>query len=271
MRSEFTEEEKVSAQAIVALLLSGQSAQGLDRLRSLKDDIYAAIPNRRRQSRGIVWVLQRITLLLASECSSPDRVREIADYLQRSLSPDDILMGIPIFLMAEYGKTDPSSVLDFFGEAADSPAWEVREFAAGGLHRLIGPCREIVFPWLRSAAQSESPGLRRLVSESLRPVTDNQWLNREPDTSLGILWLLFREAHPYPRSSVGNNLSDLARRNPELIIGIVKELVESGDENSYWIAKRACRNLVKQNPQRIMDLLRVDEYHYKDCHFYRER
>jgi len=271
MRSEFTEEDKASAQVIVALLLGGLAAPGLERLRSLKDELYAAIPDRRRQSRGIVWVLQRITLLLVSECSSPDRVRATADCLQRSRSLDDRLIGIPIFLMAEYGKTDPSSVLDFFREAADSPAWEVREFAATGLHRLIGPCREIVLPWLRNAAQSESPRLRRLVSESLRPVTDNQWINREPDTSLDILRLLFREAHPYPRASVGNNLSDLARRNPQLILGIVRELVEGGDENSYWIAKRACRNLVQQNPRRIMELLRVDEYHYKDRHFYRER
>jgi 3-methyladenine DNA glycosylase AlkC len=173
--------------------------------------------------------------------------------------------------MAEFGKTDPSSALEFFGQAGDSRVWEVREFAASGLRRLVGPCREIVLPWLRSAAQSESPRLRRLVSESLRPVTDNDWLNGEPDTSLKILRLLFREAHPYPRASVGNNLSDLARRNPELIIGVVQELVESGDENSSWIAKRACRNLVKQNPERIMAVLRVDEYHYKDRHYYRQR
>jgi 3-methyladenine DNA glycosylase AlkC len=96
-------------------------------------------------------------------------------------------------------------------------------------------------------------------------------LNDEPESSLAILRLLFREADPYPRTSVGNNLSDLARRNPNLILAVVKELVESGDDNSYWIAYRACRNLVKQNPEQVMDLLGVDESHYKDRHFYRGR
>ena len=62
---------------------------------------------------------------------------------------------------------------------------------------------------------------------------------------------------------MGNNLSDLARRLPELVYGLVEELVASGDRHSYWIANRACRNLVKQEPIRVMDLLGVDEYKYK--------
>jgi 3-methyladenine DNA glycosylase AlkC len=270
MKSDFSDEEKRSAQTIIAHLTGEDTGPGLQKLRALKDDLYAAIPAHRRQSRGIVWVLRRITQLLVAECRDPQQIRSIAETLQANLSPDDRLVGIPIFMMAEYGKTDPAGVLDFFARMADSENWEVREFAASGVHRLIKPCRQIALPWLKVAAQSDSPRLRRLVSETLRPVTDNRWLHNEPETSLKILRLLFQEAHPYPRASVGNNLSDLARRNPELILGIVQELVESGDKNSYWIAYRACRNLVKQDPERVMDLLGVDEYHYKDRHFYRE-
>jgi hypothetical protein len=44
---------------------------------------------------------------------------------------------------------------------------------------------------------------------------------------------------------------------------IVKELAENGDENSHWIAYRACRNLVKKEPLKVMDLLGVEEYKYK--------
>ena len=62
---------------------------------------------------------------------------------------------------------------------------------------------------------------------------------------------------------MGNNLSDLARRLPELVYELVEELVASGNKHSYWIAYRACRNLVKTEPLRVMDLLRVDEYKYK--------
>jgi 3-methyladenine DNA glycosylase AlkC len=93
-------------------------------------------------------------------------------------------------------------------------------------------------------------------------------MQEETDYPLSVLRLMFRETHPYPRTSVGNNLSDLSRRNPELVLGLVKELVKSGDKNSYWIAYRACRNLVKKYPQRVMALLGTDEYHYKERHFY---
>jgi len=271
MKPDFSEAEKHSAQVIVSHLKSGDMAQGIIKLRALKDELYAAIPTRQRQSRGITWVLQRITQFLVAECRNSQEVRALADGLDRSLAPDDQLVGISIFLMAAYGKTDPTGALDYFAHVADSEDWVVREFAAAGLHKLIKPCRDSVLPWLAQAAQSDSPRLRRLVSETLRPVTDNQWLQAEPETSLAILRRLFRETAPYPRTSVGNNLSDLAHRNSELILGVVQELVASGDENSYWIAYRACRNLVKQQPERVMDLLGVDAYHYKDRHFYREK
>jgi hypothetical protein len=62
---------------------------------------------------------------------------------------------------------------------------------------------------------------------------------------------------------VGNNLSDLARHLPDRVLELVEELVASGDRNSYWIAYRACRNLVKKEPIRVMNLLHVDEYRYK--------
>jgi 3-methyladenine DNA glycosylase AlkC len=62
---------------------------------------------------------------------------------------------------------------------------------------------------------------------------------------------------------VGNNLSDIARREPKLVYGLVAELVAMRDKHATWIATRACRNLVKQDPIRVMDLLGVDEYKYK--------
>ena len=93
----------------------------------------------------------------------------------------------------------------------------------------------------------------------------------ESEYSLGVLRLMFREAHPYPRTSVGNNLSDLSRRQPELIYTIVQELKELNDDNSNWIAFRACRNLIKKEPSRVMDLLGLEEYHNKERHYYKFR
>jgi 3-methyladenine DNA glycosylase AlkC len=81
---------------------------------------------------------------------------------------------------------------------------------------------------------------------------------------------MFRESSPYPRTSVGNNLSDLARKLPDLVCDLVRGLVDSGDKNSYWIAYRACRNLVKKDPIKVMDLLKTDEYKYKKRRYKRD-
>lgn len=102
------------------------------------------------------------------------------------------------------------------------------------------------------------------MAETQRPVQENRWFYKNPEYPLSILRHLFKENATYPRTSVGNNLSDLARILPDLVYELVKELVESGNENSYWIAYRACRNLVKNEPIKVMDLLRVDEYKYKN-------
>ena len=222
MEIHISEKERQAAQSILAHLAQGRTEQGLEELRALKDEAYAEIPTRQRQSRGITWVLQRISDLLAVECRDVEQIRNVADSLFQRLASDDRLIGIPIFLMAEFGKKNPAGVLEFFLQAADSEDWVVREFAAAGFRKLIRPGREIALPWLKQVAQSDKPNLRRFVSETLRPVADNQWLQKEPETSLEILRSLFREVHPFPRTSVGNNLSDLARRNPELILAIVK-------------------------------------------------
>ena len=115
----------------------------------------------------------------------------------------------------------------------------------------------------------DCPGEYLVISTWNRLEDWNRWLHNEPQSSLDVLGLMFSEPHPYPRTSVGNNLSDLSRRNPELIFRVVGELVANDDKNSAWIAHRACRNLVKIDPVRVLDLLGLDQYHYKDRHFSR--
>ena len=101
------------------------------------------------------------------------------------------------------------------------------------------------------------------MSESLRPVVENKWFHKNPDYALGIIRHLFQESAPYPRTSVGNSLSDWLRVDKVVAWPIVEELGRNGDKNSHWIAYRACRNLVKKEPLKVMDLLGVEEYKYK--------
>ena len=263
--------ELQAIQAILTDLRTGDVDQAVQNLQALRETIHAAIPAKLRIGRGITWVVQRISDLLAEGCPDAAEFISLAKLLSRCISDSDLLFGVPIFMMGEVGKRQPEAVFGFFARAADSQDWVVREFAQGGFRELIGEQREAVLPWLKQMALDKSPNRRRFAAETLRPVTVSRWMFRQPEYSLGVLRLMFHEAHPYPRTSVGNNLSDLSRRQPELIFNIVQELVATQDKNSYWIAERACRNLVKQAPLRVMDILGVDEYHYKDRNFYRSQ
>jgi len=269
MKKNYTDSEIQSAQAIIDTMNRGDLTQSINILDGLKDDVYAAIPDNYRNSRGITWVLRRISSMLIDLCED-SQLKEFADSLYQQLDNSDRLLGIPIFIMAEFGVNHPGEVLDFFESAGNSETWETREFAASGLQKIVKSNREFILPWLLQVVTSEKPNLRRLISETLRPVAIGRWLRDDPDYSLQVLRNLFRESHPYPRTSVGNNLSDLSKVHPERIFAIVEELVSYGDKNSYWIAERACRNLVKSDPIRVIDVLGVDEYHYKDRNYYRE-
>ena len=131
----------------------------------------------------------------------------------------------------------------------------MREIAQMLFRKLIAKHPRDVRDFLLRLAASPDANLRRFVAETLRPVQENKWFYKDPEYPLSILRNMYKEPSPYPRTSVGNNLSDLARRLPDAIYDLVGELVDSGDENSYWIAYRACRNLVKADPIKVMNLL----------------
>ena len=160
-------------------------------------------------------------------------------------------------------------MLPFFEASVSSDDWGLREFAQMFFRKLIQKHPNEIHDYLLKLVKSRDPNIRRFVSETLRPVKENRWFYRNPEYSLSILRHLFKESAEYARTSVGNNLSDLARHLPELVLRIIEDLVKSGDQNAYWIAYRACRNLVKNEPIKVMDILEVDEYHYKKKVYYR--
>jgi len=228
------------------------------------DDLYANIPANKRISYGRVYTIKVLSEYLFQYLSELDApifqiaatiFEKRADFKSRSVA-----LGILSFI----GLTDFERVLPYFESAAIDDNWDVREVSQMFFKKLIKKYPEEMKDNLLQLTKSEAPSVRRFVAETLRPVQENQWFYKNPGYPLSILRNLFQEKSAYPRTSVGNNLSDLARRLPDLVYELVKELVESGDKNSYWIAYRACRNLVKNEPIKVMDLLKVDDYKYKN-------
>ncbi len=169
-------------------------------------------------------------------------------------------VGSALWAIVFFGVADWQKAVPYLEKAAVSSLEEIRQSAARGLQSVTKENCYDMIDYLEGLARSGNPLLRRLVSESLRPLADGEWINDQPGFSTSILGHMFKEKDLYPRASVADNLSDLAHNWPEMIYGLVEELVESGDENSFWIAHRACRNLVKKEPIRVKTLLKIDEY-----------
>lgn len=226
-------------------------------------ELYTGIPDKNRASYGIVYTIKVLSEYLYTQLAQTGApVQEVAGAIYAksdNTKPKCVALGI----MSFYGLGSLKETLGYFEVAAASTDWQMREIAQGLFRKLIAKHPNDVREFLLRLAVSPDANLRRFVAETLRPVQENKWFYKDSEYPLSILRNMFKECSPYPRNSVGNNLSDLARKLPEVIYGLVKELVDSGDDNSYWIAYRACRNLVQSDPIRVMNLLKVDEYQYK--------
>ncbi len=258
--------EKRIQNEIIKPVLSQQYDLATKNIPGIQTALHANIPDNKRISYGRFYTVKVLGEYLYDQLTAIDApVLQISSNLLKN-SEDFIVKSVSLGMLSLYGVESHGhfkQVFPLFKSAAAFNHWEVRECAASFFQKLTNKYPAEAKEYLLKLVKSDDPNARRFVSETLRPINMNQWFYKNPDYPLTILRNLFRESSPYPRTSVGNNLSDLARRLPDLVYDLVEELVENGDKNSYWIAYRACRNLVKKEPIKVMNLLKVDEYKYK--------
>jgi 3-methyladenine DNA glycosylase AlkC len=258
--------EKIN-NAVITHAQEGNYELSIKNILDIHDFIHASIPGKKRISIGTYSVVRQMgetSFDLMTKRNLHVYTIGYELFKRADEKTQHRAKGVALRVLALYGLTDQKKVLPVFETAASSSHWELKEFAAGFIRSIIKEFPREMQRYLIHLSLSKDHNLRRFVSESLRPVKENRWLFKDPGYSLSVLKGMFQESHPYARTSVGNNLSDLGRRLPELVYSLVEELVASGDKNSYWIAYRACRNLVKKEPLRVMNLLGVDEYKYKN-------
>ena len=114
-------------------------------------------------------------------------------------------------------------------------------------------------------AKSKNEHLRRLSSEGFRPrlpwAISLPKFKQNPTKPLEIIELLKNDKSLYVRKSVANNLNDISKDNPQLVIKFVKENLGSTKELD-WICKHASRTLLKKGDKQILELFNFDKsYH----------
>lgn len=151
--------------------------------------------------------------------------------------------------VAVYGKDEKywelsMNALEFFTQRSSSE-FAIRQFILSDPERVM---RRMAI-W----AEHRSEHVRRLSSEGCRPRLP--WgealpmFKRNPAPVLSLLELLKDDSSPYVRNSVANNLNDISKDNPGMVLETTRRWIGVNPDTD-WILRHGCRTLIrKANPE----------------------
>jgi len=111
-------------------------------------------------------------------------------------------------------------------------------------------------------SKSKNEHIRRLASEGCRPRLP--WAmalpnyKKDPAEVIAIILNMVDDKSLYVRRSVANNLNDISKDNPNVVIEIAKKYLGKS-KNIDWAIKHACRGLLKQGNKKILYLFGYKE------------
>ncbi len=110
---------------------------------------------------------------------------------------------------------------------------------------------------LRQWSMHPNYHVRRLASEGCRPLLP--WAMKltdfvkDPSAIIPILTNLKNDPEDYVYRSVANNLNDISKHHPDLVLNLCKEWINESDTTT-WVCKHALRTLLKKGNQKAMRL-----------------
>ena len=196
-----------------------------------------------------------------------DRMRRVADCLKEAL-PEDYVQALTVLrsVAADVRGFDSLIFADFVQRYGlyhldeSIPALEgftelcSSEFA---VRPFIQRYPDRMFDQLEKWARSDNHHHRRLASEGCRPrlpwASALNDLKKDPSPIIPILEILKADPELYVRRSVANNLNDISKDHPDLVIELVKAWKGNSPETD-WIIKHACRTMLKQGRPDVLQL-----------------
>jgi 3-methyladenine DNA glycosylase AlkC len=250
----------------------------------LRDVFNPAVVNQLADSIGETWpdfdragFTQTINAQLES-LSFGDRNKLIRDSLRLYL-PQDILRAIEI-LLASQGPEIPECELTGFdrfvvmsqNDFVAKYGLDHFDLSMGALYEMTkrftaeGAIRAFIQRYPRQSlarlsdwVDDENCHVRRLVSEGTRPRLPlaprlPQFID-DPRPVLALLDRLKTDPELMVRRSVANNLNDIAKDNPALVVQTLEAWQKIDDQGTAWIIRHAARTLVKQGNKDVLGLL----------------
>jgi len=116
---------------------------------------------------------------------------------------------------------------------------------------------------LKDWARDPSPHVRRLISEGTRPrlpwAPRLREFQKDPRPVLALLELLKDDPELYVRRSVANNLNDIGKDHPELLVETARRWIKNATEERRWLVNHALRSAVKRAESGALEVIGFGE------------
>jgi 3-methyladenine DNA glycosylase AlkC len=150
--------------------------------------------------------------------------------------------------------------LEFFEVSMRAQYELTKRFSAeSSIRPFIIKYPERTLDQLGTWARHSNPHVRRLVSEGTRLrlpwAVRVDWLDRHPDRVLALLELLKDDPASVVRRSVANNLNDLGKVHPELLLRTCEAWLEHASSERRALVEHALRGAVKRGAREALRIL----------------
>jgi 3-methyladenine DNA glycosylase AlkC len=162
---------------------------------------------------------------------------------------------IPDYL-EQFGLEHPTLALDAMGRITIQSSCE---FA---IRPYLIRYQDVVMARLQQWSQHDHASVRRLSSEGCRPRLP--WgmaipaFKKDPSPVLPILHTLRTDPSEYVRKSVANNLNDIAKDNPHIVLQLAGQWLGQ-HPHTDWIVKHGSRTLLKKGNTEILALFGLSD------------
>ncbi|RUO25926.1 DNA alkylation repair protein [Aliidiomarina minuta] len=157
------------------------------------------------------------------------------------------------FFISEYG-------LPYFDAAMQTQYELTQRFTAEFCIRpFLRHYPEQTMSKLDEWVKDKNEHVRRLVSEGTRPRLP--WASRlpafqkDPQPVIQLLDILKDDPVLYVRRSVANNLNDISKDHPQLVVDLMENWQKDASVQRQWLIRHALRSLIKQGHQGALAVL----------------
>jgi len=206
------------------------------------------------------------------------RIRHLSNVVHQFLSGDftkdsDVLISWVHLLNQKYGEKQSleyiflADYIEIYGQhdftCSLNAIEEITQFTSCefAIRPFIIKSPDKVMKQMLKWSQHKNQNIRRLASEGCRPRLPwgiaIQVFKKDPFLIIPILENLKNDSSLYVRKSIANNLNDIAKDNPNIVIDLIQRW-KGHSVHTDWILKHGARSLLKKANVKVLALFGID-------------